>query len=204
MAPGVIRLCISADGGRTCRPDLSNLLKLAKGGGEDDIFAEPHFLYEARIVQPRPEEALLLLKVASVLSGDSDQRLVMVALAYDRKLDNFVPVYTAQTGHNNNQEIRYIEQDPLKGAIISANPTEDAPFGFWIVVNRPEGDGSYRQVLRYRSATHYNDGNPLAAIDSEMPNIQQRLGLWRPGSPLPLPAQPCPRPRLKQMELWCD
>jgi len=41
-------------------------------------------------------------------------------------------------------------------------------------------------------------------LDSEMANIESRLGLWRPGAPLPLPAAPCPKPRLAGMELWCN
>jgi hypothetical protein len=59
-------------------------------------------------------------------------------------------------------------------------------------------------VLRYRSATHYGDGNRLAVIDSEMPNIQKKLGLWKPGQKLPLPQAGCQRPRLVRTELWCN
>ena len=55
-----------------------------------------------------------------------------------------------------------------------------------------------------RSATHYSDNNPLAVIDSEMPNIEQRLGYWKSGVALPLPSGACPRPRLIRMELWCN
>jgi hypothetical protein len=36
-----------------------------------------------------------------------------------------------------------------------------------------------------------------------MPNMAQRLGLWTPGSPLPLPAGDCPSPHLVKMALWC-
>jgi len=62
-------------------------------------------------------------------------------------------------------------------------------------------------VLRFVSATRYGDGNPLAVIDAEMPNIQQRLGLWKPGQPLPTPTardKPCTRPTLKRSALWCE
>jgi hypothetical protein len=74
--------------------------------------------------------------------------------------------------------------------VIAAEPTDDAPYAYWIAVSRL-GAGGYAQALRYRSATRYGDGNPLSVIDSEMPNILQRLGLWRSGSPPPLPAEPC-------------
>ncbi len=68
--------------------------------------------------------------------------------------------------------------------------------------------GVYRPVLRYRSATIYGDGNPLAVIDSEMPGIEQRLGVWRPGRPVPTPktgrgGKTCLRPALKRGELRC-
>ncbi|MGH9711589.1 MAG: hypothetical protein ACRD37_13690, partial [Candidatus Acidiferrales bacterium] len=63
---------------------------------------------------------------------------------------------------------------------------------------------TYKTVLRYRSATHYGDNNPLAVIDSEMPNIEWRLGYWKPGMALPLPSGACPKPHLIHMELWCN
>jgi hypothetical protein len=58
--------------------------------------------------------------------------------------------------------------------------------------------------LRYRSATRYNDGNPLAVIDSEMPNIERQFGLWKPGEPLPTPSVGCIKPPLRHSELWCE
>jgi hypothetical protein len=200
VEPGVIRLCISADGGLTCRPDLQHLLSLSTG---DDIFSEPHFLYDAGIVHPRDGAALLLLRVASVHSTDGNQRLATVALAYDKARESFVPVYEKQTGRNNSQEVRYVYDGPLKGSIISAEPTEDGPYGFWVTINAFRPEHKYEQVLRYRSSTRYGDGNPLAVIDSEMPSIEQRLGLWKPGSKLPLPKGKCLNPRLVHKELWC-
>jgi hypothetical protein len=198
-APGAIRLCVSNDGGRTCRPDLGNLLALPSAR---DSYAEPHFLNDARIVQPDAHRKLLLLQVASLHGGNGDQRVATAVLAYDRAADGFVTVYRKQTGRNNNQEIRYIADGPLQGAMISAEPTKDAPFGFWVTVSKLAG-ADYSQVLKYRSATRYGDGNSLAVIDSEMPNIQQRLGLWHPSAKLPLPHGPCRNPRLVRGALWC-
>jgi len=88
--------------------------------------------------------------------------------------------------------------------MISAEPTENPPYAYWITVSRLNPDDNYRQVLHYRSATLYGDGNSLAVIDSEMPNILLRLGLWRPGQPLPVPKAGCRRPHLVKMELWCS
>jgi hypothetical protein len=200
-APGPIRLCISPDAGHTCAPVFDRLLA---GPDKDDLFSQAHFLNDARIVRPRPDLPLLLVQAASLHSGDGDQRVATIALGYDRTRNAFVPVYEKQTGRNNNQEIRYVEAGPLRGAFISAEPTRDAPFGFWITVERVGAGHRYMQALHYRSATLYGDGNPLAVIDSEMPNLQQRLGLWHPGSRLPMPAGPCPKPHLVKQELWCS
>jgi hypothetical protein len=198
--PGKIRLCVTRDGGASCFPGLDHVLGLSTG--EDD-FSDPHYLIDARIVRPRAERPILLMQIAGRHSLNGDQRVATVALAYARAQDGFTLVYEKQTGKNNNQQIRYIGDGPLIGAIISAEPTEDAPFGFWITVDRLGASGGYKQVLRYRSATRYQDGNPLAVIDSEMPNILQKLGFWHPGIKLPLPAGECAKPRLVGQELWC-
>ncbi len=198
--PGKIRLCVTRDNGASCFPNLDHVLSSSSG---DDDYSDPHYLTDARIVRPRTDRPLLLIQVASQHSGDGDQRVATVALAYDHAHDNFTLVYEKQTGRNNNQEIRYISDGPLLGAIISAEPTDDAPFGFWITVDRLGPSGGYKQVLRYRSATRYGDDNTLAVIDSDMPNILQKLGLWHPGMKLPLPAEECSKPRLIGQELWC-
>lgn len=199
--PGAIRLCLSKDGGRSCQPELLGALRLP---GEGDAFAEPHFLADARILHPRPDASLLLVQAASVHAGNGDQRMSTQLFAYDPAGDAFVLVYAKRVGRNNNQEVRYMAAGPLQGAMISAEPTDDKPYGYWITVSKPDAALRYRQALRYRSATHYGDGNPLAAIDSEMPNIQRHLGLWRPGMKLPLPAKGCARPHLVDTVLWCS
>ena len=199
--PGVLRLCISRDSGRTCQPGLERLLASRVPG---DLFTQPHYLNDARVLHPRPDIAVLLIQVASLRGGNGDQRVATIALRYDRARAGFVPVYEKQTRRNNNQEIRYIEHGRLSGAIVSAEPTHDAPFGFWMTVNRLGPDTRYRPVLRYRSATRYGDGNTLAVINSEMPNMLRRLDLWRPGAALPLPTGRCAKPQLIEQELWCS
>jgi hypothetical protein len=166
---------------------------------------EPHYLRTAKVVYPRGPRAapLLLIVTGSLYAGHGDQIIANQLVAYDARQDAFRRVYTQSTGRNNNQEVRLITEGPLKGSVISAEPQDHLPYGYWIVVKRLTPAGAYRQVLRYPSATLYNDGNPLAVIDSEMPNIEERLGLWRPGQPLPLPDQPCPKPSLRHTELWC-
>jgi hypothetical protein len=146
----------------------------------------------------------LLVQTAGAPGADGDQLIFTQILAYRRDLDQFTRIYGRTTGRNNNQDVRFMSSGPLAGGVISAEPTENSPYAFWITVNRLTPGYTYEQVLRYRSATRYNDGNSLAVIDSEMPNIQRRLGLWKDGSPLPLPAPACRKPRLVKMELWCD
>lgn len=198
--PGKIDLCLSHDNGLSCDSTLQSALRSSAG---DDLFSQPHFLNSARVVHAKSKRALLLVQVTSLHSGDGDQRVATQMFVYDRAKDKFVSIYEHRTERNNNQEVRYIVDGSLKGDVIVAEPTNDAPFRFWITVNELTAGGTYRQVLHYRSATGYGDGNPLAVIDSEMPNIEQRLGIWRPGLPLPLPAGPCPKPHLVSLELWC-
>jgi len=170
---------------------------------------EPHFLSTAKVVFPRGPDAapLLLIVTGSLYSGDGDQARATQLFQYDPGTDSFSRVYVRTTGKNNNQEIRFIPSGPLQGAVISAEPTAHAPYGYWITVDRFTPEHGYRQVLRYRSATRYDDGNPLPVIDSETANLERRLGLWRPGSSLPHlidETRPCPRPHLKETELSCE
>src|SRR5262249_50691110 len=151
----------------------------------------------------------LLVVTGSLNSGDGDQIETTQLVRYDASLDEFRRVYARSVGQNNNQEIRFVTEGPLRGSVITAKPEQRALFRYSIVVDRLTPARTYRQALRYSSATRYGDGNPLAVIDSEMPNIEKRLGLWKPGEPLPSPrlaadGEPCVRPKLKNNELWCE
>lgn len=146
--------------------------------------------------------ALFLLSIGSRFADDGDQVVGTQLYAYDRGRGSFALVYSHRTACNNNQEIRFIAEGPLQGGIVSVEPTRDAPFGYWVSVDRLTTH-AYQEVLRYRSATTYGDGNPLAVIDAEMPNIQRRMGLWKAGMPLPLPKHDCPSPHLVKSVLWC-
>jgi hypothetical protein len=202
--PGPIHLCLRKAPSAPCDPSLKATVSEP---ARNDIFLEPHDLAKAEVVHGPSGQPLLFVQAGSAHSGNGDQLVRTQVLAYRPGQDRFERVYEHMTGHNNNQQVRYIQVGPLKGDIVSVEPTQDAPFGFWVVVNRPDIKGSagggFKEVLRYRSATRYGDGNPLAVIDSEMPNMAQRLGLWKPGSPLPLPVGACPSPHLVKMALWC-
>ena len=201
--PGTVSLCLRKGASGPCDTQLQGSLP---DTSDDILFSERHYLEKAEIVRPHGKSGrpILLLVTASLHSGDGDQLVLTHALAYQTGPDHFVRVYEHSTGTNNNQEVHYMNDGPLAGDIISVDQAETAPYGYWVCVNTLTSARGYRQVLRYRSATAYGDGNPLPVIDSEMANIQRRLGRWRPGSPLPRPATPCPRPHLSRMELWCE
>ena len=200
--PGEIRLCLTRPGSGACDPQLRQTLRPDTADGP---YSQPHYLQSAELVRPRGDarDPLLMVRTASLSSMTNDQLILTQLLAYRAERDGFLRVYEHVTGRNNDQEVRYVPSGPLRGDVISAEPTGDAPFGFWILVSRYASGRPYQQVLRYRSATRYGDNNPLPVIDSDMAEIQQRLGLWHPGMSLPLPAAPCPKPHLKAMELWC-
>jgi hypothetical protein len=200
-APGALTLCLHKGPSGPC---VSEPVTLPLRPPTPDLIA-------AKVVYPRGPKAapFLLIVTGSLRSGDGDQIVSTQLVTYDNARDAFRRVYGKTTGHNNNQEIRFVADGPLRGSVITAEPQEHQPYGYWIVVNQLTGAGAYHQVLRYRSATLYSDGNPLAVIDSEMPNIEGRLGLWKPGEPLPAPrldgkGKPCIKPTLKHSELWCN
>ena len=197
-APGAIQLCLQK-GARPCALDLTPPLTPSGQGWE------PHYLSFAKPVYPKGKAAapLLMVVTASLHAGDGGQLVATQLFTYDRAADRFERVFARSVGTNNNEEVRFVTSGPLAGDVISAEPTEKAPFGYWIEVDAPMGADAYKSVLRYRSATRYGDGNPLAVIDSEMPNTLERLGRWKPGAPLPLPAGACPNPHLVKTALWC-
>lgn len=202
-APGALTLCLRKGPAGPC---ISDPVTPPPWVANDPAAWGPHYMVAARPVYPRGPDAapLLLIVTASLYAGDGDQIVSTQLLAYDAERDGFRRVYGKSTGHNNNQEIRLVTDGPLRGSVISAEPQEHLPYGYWVTVNQLTPAGEYKQMLRYRSATRYGDGNPLAVIDSEMPNIQRQLGLWKPGQPIPVPSgRPCPRPVLRHSELWC-
>ena len=206
-APGALTLCLHKG---TSGPCVSGPVSPPLNPPTPDyaIAWEPHYLKTATLVYPRGPDAapFLLVVTGSLYSGDGDQLISTQLVTYDADKDTFRRVYSESTGHNNNQEIRFIVDGPLRGSVISAEPQAHLPYGYWIVVKQLTPAGEYQQILRYGSATRYNDGNRLAVIDSEMPKIEKRLGLWKPGEPIPTPShgKPCLKPVLRHSELWCD
>lgn len=207
-APGALRLCLHKGPSGPCVADPVTPMQPPPADGAPAW--EPHYLRAARVVYPRGHEAAPFLQIVtgSLNAGNGDQVVAMQLLRYDADADAFVRIFNQRTGSNNNQEIRFIASGPLRGDVIRVEPTPDAPYAFRVVVDQLQADDRFRQVLRFRSATRYGDGNPLAVIDSEMPTILQKLGRWKPGQPLPVPpsvnGKPCLKPVLRHAELWCQ
>lgn len=202
--PGEIQLCLRAAPTAPCDPQLQTAMR--EPSDTFDYAMHPHYLKAIKIVYPRGNagEPLLLVQTGSLHSGDSDQLVLTQILAYENSQNRFVRVYRYATGKNNNEEVRYVSSGRLRGDIISVDPTENAPYGYWVTVSVLTAQYTYKTALRFRSATHYGDHNSLAVIDSEMPNIERHLGYWKSGMALPLPSGACPKPHLIRMELWCN
>jgi hypothetical protein len=202
--PGLVHLCLRAGPNAPCDPKVVTMPRPPAPFPQSAWDA--HYLNRAEIVYPLGLTAppLLLLQTASEHSVDNDQVIFTQLLKYDPARDHFEQIYSHVTGRNNNEEDRFMAAGPLRGSVISVEPTLDAPFAYWITVSKLTPEWTYRRILHYRSATLYGDGNELGVVDSEMPNIEQHLGLWRPGKSLPLPSDgQCPRPRLLHRALWC-
>lgn len=172
---------------------------------EDRVF----YQYYVKIVylDSKKQRPLLLVGTCSYARWDGDCGQATFLYDYVRNPNDFRLVFFNLTGKNNNQETRFIEDGPLMGSVIAVYPTEDAPYGYFVEVYKPDTFGNYKLVLRYRGETRYNDGNGLPVIDSEMAGILRRLDLWKPGDALPKPAKmpsDCKRLLLSHGEEWCD
>lgn len=168
----------------------------------------PYHLFAGNIVYANQNKSnpLLFVKVCGAQGPNGNCGIATALYRYDKGTDRFNRVFLNLTGRNNNQDTRFVESGPLQGDVIVDNPTENAPYTYWIKVYRAGDSGQYGQILRYRGHTGYSDGNPLAVADSEMPEILHRLGLWQPGDPLPAPThlpQGCRHLFMRHGEEWC-
>ena len=181
----------------------------ARGHADDSWFDMTNELGVATVVFAGPHQTspLLMLQTLSAHGMNGNASIGTKLFQYDRKTDGFRQVFVnVNGGTNNNAETRFIEHGPLRGDVIVDYPTDDAPYAYWIEVYAPGKSDQYVSILRYRSITHYGDGNPLAVTDSEMPEIMKRLGFWKLGDALPIPpAVPrgCRQLVMHHGEEWC-
>jgi hypothetical protein len=206
---GAVSLCFVENG----EPDCSEEMFLAKYREEKVGFVsgEPAFyeLFASDVVFSGPGRTLPLLRIKSCTNRGANGNcgVSTFLFAYDRNADRFRVVFFNIMGRNNNQEARFVENGPLLGSVVVAYPANDPPFTYFVEVYKRISDSEYSQVLKYRGHTGYGDGNPLAVIDSEMPETLRRLGLWKTGDPLPVPPRMpggCTRLVMRQGVEWCE
>jgi hypothetical protein len=194
-------------------PDCSEETFLAKYREAKVSFVsgEPtfHELIASDVVFSGPGRTLPLLRIQACMNRGANGNcgVSTFLLSYDRKAEMFRVVFFNMMGRNNNQETRLVEKGPLLGSVIVTYPTNDAPFTYFVEVYRRISDGEYSRVLKYRGRTGYGDGNPLAVIDSEMPETLRRLGLWKTGDALPVPPsmpKGCKRLVIRKGVEWCE
>jgi hypothetical protein len=200
---GPIIVCLVKATSPDCVQDIYQQIK-----GEMPWSDKPYHLFAGSVVYANQNKSnpLLFVKVCGVAGTDGDCWIATALYRYDKGTDRFIRVFENFTGRNKNQATRFVESGPLQGDVIVDNPTENAPYTYWIEVYRAGDTGQYGRILRYRGLTGYSDGNPLAVADSEMPEILHRLGLWQPGNPLPVPAhlpRGCSHLFMRHGEEWC-
>jgi hypothetical protein len=206
---GAVSLCFVEND----EPDCSEEMFLAKYREEKVSFVsgEPtfHELFASDVVFSGPGRTLPLLRIKSCMNRGANGNcgVSTFLFAYDRKAERFRVVFFNIIGRNNNQEARFVENGPLLGSVVVAYPTDDPPFTYFVEVYKRFSTSDYSRVLRYRGHTGYGDGNPLAVIDSEMPEILRRLGLWKTGDALPVPPHMpggCTRLVMRKSVEWCE
>jgi hypothetical protein len=206
---GAVSLCFVENG----EPDCSEEMFLAKyrekkvslASGERAFYE----LFASDVVYSGPGRTLPLLRIKTCTNrgANGDCGVSLFLFAYDRPADRFRVVFFNMTRRNNNQETRFVGNGPLLGSVIAAYPTDDAPFTYFVEVYQKVSGSEYSRVLRYRGNTRYGDGNPLAVIDSEMPQTLRRLGLWKIGDALPVPPRMprgCTRLVMRKGVEWCE
>jgi hypothetical protein len=206
---GAVSFCFVKNG----VPDCSEERLLTKYREEDASFvsSEPtfHHLFASDIVFAGPGRTLPLLKiqVCPYIGANGNCGVSTFLFAYDRSADRFRIAFANLTGRNNNEETRFVETGPLLGSVIVVEPTLRAPYVYTVDLYRRVSGGDYGRVVQFRSKTRQGDGNRLAVIDSEMPEILRRLGLWKAGDALPVPPSlpsGCQGLVMRQGLMWCE
>jgi hypothetical protein len=206
---GAVSLCFVEND----EPDCSEEMFLAKYREEKVSFVsgEPtfHELIASDVVFSGPGRTLPLLRIKNCMNRGANGNcgVSTFLVAYDRKMERFRVVFFNMTGRNNNEETRFVENGPLLGSVIVAYPTSNAPFTYFVEIYKRTSDNEYSRVLRYRGHTGYGDANPLAVIDSEMPEALRQQGLWKTGDALPVPPRMprgCKRLVMRKSVEWCE
>lgn len=206
---GAFSFCFVLNDTPDCSEEL--LLQRYREGRTDFRSGEPafHHLIRSEVVFSGPGKTLPLLwiTVCEYVGANGNCGVSTFLVDYDRKSDRFRVVFFNQTGRNQNEETRFVESGPLLGSVIVAYPMMRAPFKYMVDLYRRTSRIDFSKVVSFRSGTSQGDGNPLAVIDSEMPELLRRMNLWKPGDALPMPPQlptGCGRLTLRKGVLWCE
>ncbi|HTA47463.1 MAG TPA: hypothetical protein VK789_33705 [Bryobacteraceae bacterium] len=207
---GAVSLCFVEEDEPDCSEEMFRAKyreeKISFVSAEGPLFYE---LFASDVVFSGAGRTLPLLRIQSCTSRGANGNcgVSTFLFAYDQKAERFRVVFFNIMGSNNNQEARFVENGPLLGSVVVTYPTDDPPFTYFVEVYKRASGGEYSRVLRYRGNTGYGDGNPLAVIDSEMPETLRRLGLWKTGDALPVPPRMprgCTRLVMRKGAEWCE
>ena len=163
-------------------------------------------LDEASIISPERRPPLLVTATRPDVWTSGAGNLYIDFWTYRRNSDEFENVFSNRSNQNNNEETRFIRSGPLSGDIAVSRAPTRAPYHYDIVIYRPSKAGKYFEILKFTGKTRYGDGNQLAVIDSEMPEIERRLHLWRPEDPPPTPPEMptrCTTVEMRNGVEWC-
>lgn len=176
-----------------------------KGSAQSCFNSALNVLGSTQIENPTPtsREPILVVEVIDHVSLTGSGRSTLI-WAYNLKTDQFDEIFDHAVGHNTNGEIRVITNGPLAGDVVLDRAGQHAPYRYAITVYRLV-NAQYREILNYAGNSKYSDGNPMPVIDAEMPEIERRLNLWKPGDPLPTPARThCSKLELRHGIEWCE
>ena len=151
---------------------------------------------------PASHEPVLVVVANDQFSPTGGGRLTLI-WAYNPKADQFDQMFDQAVSKNTNGEIRLITTGPLAGDIVKDVAGGRPAYRYHITVYRLE-NSEFKEVLSYDGNSKYNDGSGLPVIDAEMAEIERRLGLWKPGDPLPAPVRTyCDTLELRHGVEWC-
>lgn len=193
-------------------PDCSQKVMLEKvAEGSYGFKPDPRMFrthYRSGVVYAAKERQMPLLLIQNCTLGGANGNCgrYTFLFEYDRAADQFQLVFWNVTGRNHNQRTRFVESEPLQGSVIVNEPTENAPFTYFIEVFQRKPGGDYARVLHYRGKTRYGGENRMEVVDSEMLEIMKRMGLWKTGDALPVPPRMptgCRVIEERKGELWC-
>jgi hypothetical protein len=194
-APGDLHFCFLHDGRAACPSvaihfrcdylDRQPACPPATAANDDRLHY--NHLGAVAILHPKGQTTPLLVVSAVGNWVGPHTQAGKIVWAYRRDRDSFEEIFSGSRNVAAEEEVRLVAGGPLSGDILSADLTERSPFPFVITVYRLQRAARYVKTLEYRGRTRYRDGNALLVLDGEMPEIERRLHLRRPGDPLPLP-----------------